>query len=193
MGYNVLQQIYSAIRTLQPDGKTFTSWQNLSGRKEYETSAWGGVNIGKKLKLNSSAGYTYNAYSAHDRKANRYRNGGSLNATLNGNYQWNTILNFTGNFTYHRFANPQGTVRNNLSMNLGVQQKFFQKNLSISLNVADPFRQQQNKIFTYSSNFSLESFNTTNTRNYRIGLSYIFNKNLKKNNKLEVLKKQLKK
>ena len=51
IGFNTLQQIYSAIRTLQPDGKTNTSWLNLSGRKEYETSIWGGINIGKKLKL----------------------------------------------------------------------------------------------------------------------------------------------
>ena len=131
------------------------------------------------MKLSSNAGCTYNEYSAHDRRVNRYRNGGSLNATLNGNYQWNTLLNFTGNFTCHRFANPRGTVRNNLSMNWGVQQKFFQKNLSISLNVVDPFRQQQNKNFIQAPNYNLETYSISNSRNYKIAVGYNFKKKKK--------------
>jgi hypothetical protein len=180
IGYNALQQIYSSIRTLQPDGKTHTSWQNLSGRKEYETSIWGGINIGKKLKINASGLYSYNVYSDHDQKVNRYRNGGSLNSTVNGNYVWSTLMNFSSNFTYHRFANPQGRVRNNLSMNLGVQRKFFQKNLSISFNIVDPFHQQQNKNFIQAPNYNLESFSTGNSRNYRLAAGYTFKKKVKK-------------
>ncbi len=179
-GYNTLQQIYSSIRTLQPDGKTHTSWQNLSGRTEYEASLYGGVNIGKKLKVNASSAYSYNVYSLHDRKTNRYRNGGSLNSTLNGNYVWNPLLNLSSNFTYHRFANPQGRVRTNLSMNLGVQRKFFQKNLNVSLNVIDPFRQQQNKNFIQAPNYTLETYSTGNSRNYRISAGYTFKKKVKK-------------
>jgi outer membrane receptor protein involved in Fe transport len=180
VGYNTLQQIYSSIRTLQADGKTFTSWQNLSGRTEYEASLYGGVNIGKKLKVNASSAYSYNVYSLHDRKTNRYRNGGSLNSTLNGNYVWNPLVNFSSNFTYHRFANPQGRVRTSLSMNLGVQRKFFDKNLSVSLNVIDPFRQQQNKNFIQAPNYTLETYSSGNSRNYRISAAYTFKKKVKK-------------
>ncbi|HMI78898.1 MAG TPA: outer membrane beta-barrel protein, partial [Ferruginibacter sp.] len=93
----------------------------------------------------------------------------------------------------NRFANPQGTVRNTLSMNIGVQRKFFAKRFIVTVNIIDPFRQQQNKNFTYGSNFNLESFSTIRSRNFRIALSYIFKKAQKKNNKLEMLKKQLKK
>jgi len=93
VGYNTLEQIYSSIRTLQPDGKTYTSWQNLSGRKEYEASLWGGVNIGKKLKVNASSAYSYNVYSEHDQKTNRYRNGGSLNSSLSGSFFFTFFLN----------------------------------------------------------------------------------------------------
>jgi hypothetical protein len=180
LGYNTLQQIYSSIRTLQPDGKTNTSWQNLSGRTEYETSLYGGLNIGKKLKINASSAYSYNVYSLHDRTTNRYRNGGSLNSTLNGSYVWNPLMNFSSNFTYHRFANPQGKVRTNLSMNLGVQRKFFQKNLAVTVNVIDPFRQQQNKNFIQAPNYTLETFSTGNSRNYRLTASYTFKKKVKK-------------
>ena len=180
VGYNALQAIYSSIRTLQTDGKTNTTWLNLSGRKEYEASIWGGLNLGKKLKMNASSRYAYNVYSQHDRIRNRYRNAPSFNSTLNGNYQWNTLMNMTGNFTYHRFATAQGSARNNLSMNIGVQRKFFQKNLTVSLNFVDPFRQQQNKNFIQAPNYNLESFNTTNSRNMRFAAGYTFKKKVKK-------------
>ncbi len=190
VGYNTLQQIYSSIRTLQPDGKTHTSWQNLSGRTEYEASLYGGINIGKKLKVNASSAYSYNVYSLHDRKTNRYRNGGSLNSTLNGNYVHNTVLNFSSNFTYHRFANPQGRVRTSLSMNLGVQRKFFDKNLSVGLNVIDPFRQQQNRNFIQAPNYMLETYSSGNSRNYRITAAYTFKKKVKKKAPVKKIIKQ---
>lgn len=190
VGYNTLQHIYSALRTLTTDGKTITSWYNLSGRKEYEASMFGGVNIGRKLKLNASASYTYNVYSEHDVKVNRYRNAGSLNSSMNGNYQFSSIMNFTGNFTFNRFANPQGTVRNRLSMSLGVQRKFFNKNLSVSLNMVDPFSQQQNKNFIFAPNYNLETYSMSNSRNFRIAAAYTFKKKVKK--KLPVKKAPVK-
>ncbi len=189
VGYNALQDIYSSIRTLLADGKTFTTWQNISGRKEYEASIWGGYTLSKKAKANLSFGYTYNAYSSYDRDIRFFRNGGSFYSTLNGSYQFSDVMNANASFTFNRFANPQGTIRNTLSMNVGLQRKFFKKNFIVTINVIDPFRQQQNKNFTYGSNFSLESSSTTNTRNYRIALSYIFKKNSKKSGREELLKK----
>ncbi|GAB2817079.1 outer membrane beta-barrel family protein [Ferruginibacter profundus] len=187
VGYNELKDIYSSIRTLQPDGKTTTTWQNLSGRKEYEANTWGGYTINKKAKVNLSLGYTYNVYSIHDRTVNRYHNGGSVFSTFNGSYQFNDLLNSNASVTFNRFANPQGTVRSTLSMNIGVQQKFFKKKMILSVSMIDPFRQQQNKFFTYASNFNLESYSTTKTKNFRIAVSYLFSKKVK-NNKAALLK-----
>jgi hypothetical protein len=192
-GYNALQKIYSSIRTLQPDGSTFTTWQNISGRKEYEASAWGGYTINKKAKTNLSFGYTYNVYSAYDRSVRYFRNGGSFYSTLNGSYQFTDLLNANASFTFNRFANPQGSVRNTLSMNIGIQQKFFAKKFTVTLNIIDPFRQQQNRNFTYGSNFNLESYSTSNTRNYRLALSYMFKQKIKKSGRDALLKKLLKK
>lgn len=180
IGYNALQNIYSSIRTLQPDGKTTITWQNLSGRKEYEANAWGGYTLSKKSKVNLSLGVTHNVYSSHDKAVNKFRDGGSFFSTLNGSYQFSDVMNSNASFTFNRFANPQGTVRNTLSMNIGIQRKFFHKKFSVALNAIDPFRQQQNRNFTYGSNFNLESYSTTNTRNFRIALSYIFSKTVKK-------------
>jgi hypothetical protein len=192
VGYNALQDIYSSIRTLQPDGKTTITWQNISGRREYEASAWGGLTLSKKSKVNISFGYTYNVYSNHDRVVNRFRNGGSFYSTVNGNYQFTELLGSNANLTFNRFANPQGSVRNTLSMNVGIQRKFLQKRLTISVNIIDPLRQQQNRNFTYGPNFNLESFSATQTRNFRIAAGYNLikppvnklRKQLKKQNKL---------
>ncbi len=192
-GYNALQKIYSSIRTLQSDGSTFTTWQNISGRKEYEASAWGGYTLNRKAKANLSFGYTYNVYSVYDRKVRYFRNGGSFYSTLNGSYQFTDLLNANASFTFNRFANPQGTVRNTVSMNFGIQQKFFSKKVTVTLNIIDPFRQQQNKNFIYGSNFNLESYSTTNTRNYRLALSYTFKKKDKKSGREALLKKLQKK
>ena len=188
IGYNAVQNIYSSLKTLQPDGKTTTTWQNISGRREYETSAWGGLTLNKKAKINLSLGYTYNLYSLHDRQVRYFRNGGSFYSTFNGSYQFNDVMNANANLTFNRFANPQGTLNNTLSMNIGIQRKFFAKKFIAAFNIIDPFHQQENRTFTYGSNFNLESFSTTRTRNFRIALSYVFNKNLKKNNRLQLLK-----
>ncbi|MFM6924143.1 MAG: outer membrane beta-barrel protein [Ferruginibacter sp.] len=187
-GYNALQKIYSSIRTLQPDGSTFTTWQNISGRKEYEASAWGGYTLNKKAKANLSFGYTYNVYSAYDRTVRYFRNGGSFYSTLNGSYQFTDLMNANASFTFNRFANPQGSVRNTLSMNIGIQKKFFAKKLTVTLNIIDPLRQQQNRNFTYGSNFNLESYSTTNTRNYRLALGYTFKKKDKRSGREALLK-----
>ncbi|MEJ7626945.1 MAG: outer membrane beta-barrel protein [Ferruginibacter sp.] len=176
-GYNKLRDIYSSIRELQADSKTTITWQNISGRDEYEASLWGGVNINKKMKTNVSFGYTYNVYGLHDRTVRKYRNGGSVNSSLNANFQANPLFNATANFTFNRFSNPQGTSRNNLSMNVGAQHKFLKKNLSVSVNIIDPFKQQQNRFFTYGNGYVLESSSRTVSRNVKIAVGYTFKKN----------------
>ncbi|MDQ6756289.1 MAG: TonB-dependent receptor, partial [Bacteroidota bacterium] len=189
-GYDILTNIYSSIRTLQSDGKTDITWQNISGRKEYHFSTWDGYTISKKSKINISLGYTYNVYSDFDKTIRKFRDGGSFYSTLNSSYQFSDLLNSNASFTFNRFANPQGTVRNTLSMNIGVQKKYFNKKLIVSFNVIDPFGQLQNRTFTYGTNFTLESFNSTQTRNFRFGVGYIFSKTPKKNKLTELLKQK---
>jgi long-subunit fatty acid transport protein len=65
-------------------------------------------------------------------------------------------------------------------MNLGVQKKLFDKRFIVSFNVIDPFRIQQQITQTFGSNFNVESFNSVNTRNFRLSLAYQLNKMVKK-------------
>lgn len=176
VGYNLVEDVFSQIRTLQSDGKTIVSWDNVSNRQEYETSTWAGLTISRKLRTNFSASYTYNKYGNFDKEVRKFRDGGSFTSNFSTNYNPTDLWTFTGAFSFNRFANPQGTVRSNVSMNLGVQRKFFKKKVILTVNATDPFVQQQNRVFTYGPNFNLESYNRTQTRNYRIALSYNFNK-----------------
>lgn len=176
VGYNKVEDIFSQIRTLLGDGKTQITWENISHRREYELSTWNGMTLNKKLRLNWSASYTYNMYSDYDKTFRKYRDGGSFTTTLNGNYSVKDIWNFTGNFTTNRFANPQGSVSWNLSMNVGIQKKFFDKKFIVTMNFIDPFRNQITGSHTYGTNFEVHSSNTTQTKNYRLTLAYNFTK-----------------
>ena len=176
LGYNSVEDVFSQLRTTPSE----ITWQNIRGRKEYEISTWSGFTMNKRTKVNLSASYTYNAYSAFDKEKRKFRNGGSFTSNLNTNYTLKEIYNATGSFTFNRFANPQGTVKSSLSMNLGLQARWLQRKLVVTLNVIDPFVQQQNRTFTYGSNFSQENYSITQTRNLRLSLGYVFSRQQKR-------------
>lgn len=176
VGYNLVEDVFSQIRTLQTDGKTTVTWDNVSNRQEFEASTWAGLTISRKLRTNLSASYSYNKYGTFDKEVRKFRDGGTFTSNFSTNYNPTDLWTFTGAFSFNRFVNPQGTVRSNISMNIGAQYKLFKKKVIVSINTTDPFIQQQNRVFTYGPNFNLESYSRTQTRNYRITLSYNFNK-----------------
>ena len=174
IGFNSLLNLYVPIRTLQPDGKTFITYQNITNRKEYETSLWGAYSITKNIKINGSIGYSYNLYDAFGKQVLRYRNGGNFTSNINGIYNPSDIKQFGMAVTYNRFANPQGTVRSNISMNFNAQRKFFRKTIIVTATLVDPFTSQQNTSFTYGNNFILQNYSYTKTRNFKINIAYNF-------------------
>ena len=176
LGYNQLTQVFNSIRTLQSGGKTEVTWKNIADRREYEASAWGGYTFTKKFRMNGSAGYTFNRYGASEKLLYKYRDGATFYTSLNYNFTPSNLLTFEGTARYNNFADPQGRSRSNLTVNLGVQRKFFDRRLIVSINIIDPTTQQQFQTFVYGANFNLESFSSSNTRNYRIAISYQLNK-----------------
>jgi hypothetical protein len=179
-GYNIVENIFSQLRTSLAEDTILIRWENISGRREYEVSTWNGYTISKKAKVNLSASYTFNKYSAYDKITHLYRNGGSLTSNLNGNYNFTDLWTATGSFTFNHFANPQGSVRSNVSMNIGVQTRLFKKRGTVTMNFIDPFRQQQSRNTTFGKNYMLENYNLTQTRNIRLSLAYNFTKPVKK-------------
>ncbi len=185
IGYNALLNLYVPIRTLQTDGKTFITYENISNRKEYEASLWGAYTIAKNSKISASLGYNYNVYSNFDKAVLRYRDGGSFTSNINGSYNPKDIMQWGLGVTYNRFANPQGSVRSNVSMNFNVQRKFFKKMIIVTLSAVDPFTSQRNNTETIGSNFILQNYSFTKTRNIKLNVAYNFmkKKKLKKRGK----------
>src|SRR5581483_3135973 len=136
------------------------------------TSTWTGYTFSRQLRVNLGASYTYNQYSQYDRVTNNYHDGGSLYSNFNLTYTPTRLWNITGSFLFNRWANPQGTSSSYVSMNMGVQRKFFDRKLIVTLNISDPFIQQHSLNHTYGTNFYQESYGTTQTRNFRLTLAY---------------------
>lgn len=189
-GHNIVQNAFAQIRTLQSDGKTFITWQNIDDRKEYEISNWSGYNFTNKFRVNASASYSYHVYTAKDRALLRYRNGSTITSNLNSSYVPNDLWNVTGSITFNRFGNPQGFVKWNTSLNVGMQRKIFHKKMSLGVNLIDPLLDQKNRVYTIGPNFNHESYSLTKTSNYRISIAYNF---IGKPKKATTLDKLLKK
>lgn len=172
VGYNLVQDIFSRVQTLLPDGKTQLTWENISDRKEFEISSWNGITISKSFHLNINATYVYSQYSEYDKLVRKFRDRGSFSSNLGANYRIQDIWNFNAGFNLNRFGSPQGYARWNTSMHFGVRGRFMNRKLSVSLNVIDPFVNQKQRFFTYGANFNLESYRLTTTRRFRISLAY---------------------
>jgi hypothetical protein len=93
---------------------------------------------------------------------------------LNFTYSPGEFWNITGNTNFNRFANPQGTVRSTVAMNIGIQRKFLQKKLLATFNMVDPIIQQTYDNVTVGTNFKVTSTGSTETRNFRLTLTYLF-------------------
>ena len=119
-------------------------------------------------------GYSYNVYDDFGKQVLRYRNGDNYTSNINGTYTPLDIAQYGMAVTYNRFANPQGTVRSNVSMNFNAQRKFFRKTIIITATLIDPFTTQQNSSFTYGNNFILQNYSYTQTRNFKLNVAYNF-------------------
>ncbi|HAN38570.1 MAG TPA: hypothetical protein DCQ29_06665, partial [Chitinophagaceae bacterium] len=95
-----------------------------------------------------------------------------------------------GNARFSSFADPQGRTRSNINTTFGVQHKFMNKRLVLGVQIIDPFTRQQNFVYTYGSNFYIESFNSIRTRNFRVSISYQLNKLVQKSNLSDKEKKR---
>ena len=188
IGYNQMKDVFNTIRNLIGGGKTEVSWLNIADRKEYEASIWGGYTFSRQLRFNTSMGYTMSRYGAAEKILYKYRDGSSFYSSFNYTFTPSNVLTFEGSIRFSNFANPQGRSRSNVNMNLGVQHRFFDRRLIVSFNAIDPFTAQRNTAYTYGANFNLESFNSTNTRNFRLSVSYQLNKVVQKSKLSEKVK-----
>ena len=172
LGYNYVTDIIQSIRTLVPGDKTQVTYENIMDRREYEASLWGGYTFSKKLRVNTSVGYSYNQYSSYDRIKNKYRNGSTVYTTLNYRYTFSNRVSIDGNVRYNSISDAQGRSRSNITQNIGLQTKWLNKRLIVSANLIDFISRQQYTKYTYGSNFILQSVSSARTKNLRLSVAY---------------------
>jgi outer membrane receptor for ferrienterochelin and colicin len=176
IGFNMISDIIASIRTLQPDGRTFLTYQNIASKQEYEASFWMGYTFSRMLRINASAGYTYNKFREEDIVKLGYKNGGSFNTAINYNLTFSGIFSMDGNIRFSSIADPQGRTRSNVNSNLGVQYKLFERRLILSFNMIDPFTPQEYTTYTTGKNFYLQNFRSSKTRNFRLSVAWQLNR-----------------
>lgn len=189
LGYNKLRNVINSIRTLATGGKTETSWRNIADRQEYEASVWGGYTFTKQFRVNTSMGYTINKYSEQEKLLYKYQDGNTFYTSINYTFTPSSVMTIEGSARFSSFADPQGRSRSNWNMNFGVQRRFFDRRLIVSFNAINPFSNQQYTTYTYGANFNIESFSSSNTRNFRLSVSYQLNKVIQKSSLSEKQKK----
>jgi len=198
IGFNKIKNVFNSIRTLIDSGKTQVTYQNISDQGEYQGSFWTGITITKQIKINISAGFNYNQYSDIEKSLYRYQDGGTYYSTFNYSYAPDKLTIIEGNNRYSSYANPQGRTHSNINMTLGIQHKFLNKKLIVSFTAIDPFGLQKYSGTSMGSNFTIQSYSASNTRNFRLSLSYQLSKvfvksnlnNKQKQEALDALKKQ---
>lgn len=174
-GYGHIKDVFNSIRMLGDSGKTVTTYQNISDQEEFHANFWSGLTI-QKIRFNISGGWNYNKYSDKEKQLYKYINGGGFYSGCNISFMPDNLTNFEANTRYSSYANPQGTTRSSVNMSLGIQRKFLDKQLIVAFSAIDPFGLMSYYGYTYAPNFTVESYSTTNTKNFRITLSYQISK-----------------
>jgi ferric enterobactin receptor len=175
VGYNKVKDIIQSVRTLLPDTRTETTWQNISDRNEYEASLFGGYTFSKKLKMNASAGYSYNEYSLYDKTVNFFRNGATFYTNFTANYIMNDKVSFDANVRYNDIADAQGRSTSNVLHNFGVKTKWLKKKLTVNLNLIDLLSQQAFTTYLYNDKFAVKTETVSQSRNIRLSANYNLN------------------
>lgn len=175
VGYNRVQGIFAMVRSLKEAGVTEATWYNIGDKDEFEGSGWIVWTPDKAVRIDGNITYTYNRFERSVVEANRFRNGGSMQAraglSLNPSPQWS----LSANLSVDRIANPQGAVRSTVATVIGGQYRLLKRRMSVALNLTDPFFQQRHRSVTEGARFRTEGYSLTRTRNVRLTVSYSFN------------------
>jgi ferric enterobactin receptor len=175
-GYNKVKEVFTTVRTLVATGKTQTTYQNISDQEEYHINLWSGITITRKLKVNISSGVHYNKYSPIEKLMYKYMDGGSYYTGLNYSFMPNSLTTIEASNKYNSYATPQGISRSNISMYFSIQRKLMNKKFNVTFGASDPFGLTKYKGHTEGTNFIIDSYSINNIRNFKLTVSYQFNK-----------------
>ncbi|MCG6187331.1 TonB-dependent receptor domain-containing protein [Maribellus maritimus] len=163
----------TSITTLQPDGVSVTTYENIGKYQDYSGYIYGMVKVGKKLSFNSNIGayYTILESSGGQNLSNegfRYR--GTLSMRYNI-WENGTFSVYGGMYSPSIMLQGESSSYNYSSVSFS--QSFFDKKLQVNFSVSDPFRERMEFSSTLKDDtFYRKSKNYNYNRTFRVYISY---------------------
>ncbi|HKI89213.1 MAG TPA: outer membrane beta-barrel family protein, partial [Draconibacterium sp.] len=163
----------TSITTLQPNGVSITTYENIGKYQNYSCYLYGSVKLGKKLSFNTNLGSYYTIMESngqHDLKNEGFRNRGTLSMRYNI-WKDGTFSMYGG--MYSPSIMLQGQSSSYAYSSVAFSQSLINKKLRINVSVSDPFRRRM----VYSSTLQDDTFfrkskNYNYNRAFRIYVSY---------------------
>jgi len=163
----------TSVTTLQPDGVSVTTYENIGKYQNYSCYIYGSVKAGKKLSFNTNLGGYYTIMESNNEQ-NLNNEGFRYRGTLSMRY--NTWEN--GTFSvYGGVYSPsimlQGESSRYSYSSVAFSQALFDKKLRINLSVSDPFRERMKYSNTLEDDtFYRKSKSYNYNRTFRVYVSY---------------------
>lgn len=164
-----------SLSTISPTGVRTTTYNNIGKNQRFGAYLYGSYRPGTKFNLSINAGTDYTILESNDGR-NLRNEGFNYSGSLNIRYTaWKngTISGYGG--IYSPRIMLQGQSSNFWFTNINFSQELFDKKLTASVSISDPFRSKTK----YKSSFYDNTFNQTNISSFtnrmvRINLSYRF-------------------
>lgn len=163
----------TSITRLQPNGVSVSTYENIGKNRNFGGNIYGSFNPGKKLNLNTNLGFLYSILESNNDLGLR-NEGATYNGSLSVRYTaWkNGTFSVFGGLYSPRIM-LQGKSSSYSYSNVSFSQQFFEKKLTASVSVNDPFRERM--IFTNrmtDPNFTMTSKSYYYSRMFRVNISW---------------------
>lgn len=164
-----------SISTMQANGVRVTTYENIGTNQRYGANMYGSLRFGTKFTLNSNMGVNYLSIESND--ARNLSNSGFM---YNGNLNARVVPWKNGSFSafggvFSSGVMLQGRSGTQYYNSVSYMQEFFDKKLSASLSVSDPFRKKMKYESTFDDpTFTQQSVNYIYNRMLRVNISYRF-------------------
>ena len=164
-----------SISTINPNGVKETTYQNIGKNQRYGSYLYGSLRIGQKLNLNGNFGLNYSILESNYGRGLK-NEGFSYNGSMSVRYNaWKngTLSCYAGVYS------PRITLQGESSLfyynNFNISHEFFNKKLTASAYISDPFREKAKYKSTYKdTTFKQVSTNYNYNRQVGINISYRF-------------------
>ncbi len=171
--YRYTDQMISRYRTMDDEGVTITTWENIGHAINYGAELIASQTITDWWRVNGNFSYfhrivdggtvqdeyTADSYSWTARITNNFRFGNKLSAQLSGNYRSPVVM-------------LQGELKEMYSADMGLRYNVLDNKGSITLRVSDIFNTSQFNMFTMGDNFEMTSERKRRSRMIFLGFTY---------------------